>query len=238
MAQAAVAEGLAGSLLKVVSDPVHIAVLYEILGEYCHQLRNRLNSLKLSLYLAKRSGSASDAWTDLEQQYRQIEGFIEQVQVVCRPMPLAPVLIGLDAVIEDRHPTWQAWLAARGRSLELVAPREAAVGCFDPTRLTQGLDALAAWRSRAGPQGCPVRLRWWAVKHELRLSWHEPRARDLVSATPHPDLPASLALPVLARVVASHGGSFAISCRNGLRFNLRWPREIPSEARSSNWSTT
>src|SRR4051812_10760623 len=48
---------LTSSLCRIAADPAQVGTLYEILGGYCHQCRNTLNSLKLSLYLARRGGA-------------------------------------------------------------------------------------------------------------------------------------------------------------------------------------
>ena len=130
----------------------------------------------------------------------------------------------LAMLIDERRPVWGEWLAARGKRLELEGPPVPAVGDFDPTRLSQGLDALAAWRSKAGEPGTAVLLRWRAECDQLQLEWDEssgagawPKSREAA--------PASLALPMLARVMADHHGSLALHHGDGLRLRLTWPMD-------------
>jgi hypothetical protein len=228
MAQDAVVDGLAGSLLQMAADPDQIGVLYQFLGGYCHQFRNRLHSLKFSLYLANRSDSPpeGEAWTDLERRYLEFEQFVEHLQTICRPMRLSPIRFSLGAVLEERQPAWAQWLGRRQRALEFVSPKAAVIGCFDPCRLTQGLDALVAWRAQVGEAGTPVRLECTAQNDQLVLNWDEPEAHCLEAVSSPGDRPISLALPMMARVVSAHGGSLMIALQNHLRFTLRWPCEV------------
>jgi len=230
MNRGAVVEGLAGSLLDIVEDPVRIGSLHEVLREYCHECRNILNSMKLSLYLARRSAASTchDPWCQLESDYRIIERLIDQLQIICRPMPLAPMTTTLGDVLEERRPAWARWLARRGRTLELVGPKKATRGVFDPIRLTQGLDALAAWRSERGAPGTAVRVEWRARCDHFHLTWDEIESDGGPKDGGWCD---GLALPLVARVIAAHGGSFEVSRRENLRFRMRLPREVHPEHR-------
>jgi hypothetical protein len=224
--------GLSGSLLNVVADSSRVAALYEALGEYCHLVRNRLNSVKLSLYLAARPGSGQrdDRLLDLERRYLMLERFVEQLQTICRPMRLTPMPVAVGMLVEDRRPAWTEWLGARGIELELVPPRGPAVGVFDPLRLGQGLDALASWRGEVAPADSSVRVEWWSMPDALAVDWSEPRATSLGEPSPDGDAgtPASLALPLLAKAVAAHGGTVDVSLADGFRVALRWPHQAPS----------
>ena len=213
---------LALSLIAAASDPDQLRDLYAILGDFCHVFRNRLNCLKLSIYLAKRGGPLPrpDGWDRIEAEYREAEQMMEHLQLVCRPAPLSSMRLPLGMLLDERRPIWDGWLAGRGRRLELDGPSIPAVGDFDPTRLTQGLDALAAWRSRAGEPGTAILLRWRAESDQLQLEWDESAGRASKDAAP-----ASLALPMLARVMADHHGSLALAPGKGLRLRLKWPIE-------------
>src|SRR5262245_63205500 len=52
-------DALTGSLFRVATDASMVVALHDVLGSFCHECRNTLNSLKLSLYLAKRGASLS-----------------------------------------------------------------------------------------------------------------------------------------------------------------------------------
>src|SRR4051794_40430957 len=66
---------LSCDLLPVALDSTKIDALYGLLGEFCHNVRNRLNSLKLGLYLARRFDPDLDAtrWRPLEREYLELE---------------------------------------------------------------------------------------------------------------------------------------------------------------------
>ena len=51
----AIDDALGGQLLRIARDPDLRQRVYEHLREYCHQCRNRLNSLKLSPSFAQNS---------------------------------------------------------------------------------------------------------------------------------------------------------------------------------------
>jgi hypothetical protein len=215
-------EGLAVSLLRVSSDPAQRARLHQLLGTFCHQCRNTLNSLKLSLYLAKRSAAPDKLgpWNDLEPRYRDVEQFFERLQLIVRPMPLTTVRLPLALLLEDRGAAWSALLAARERRLDLAPPCESSTVAYDPLRLGDALDSLVAWRAEAGPAGQPARLRWDTVGGQAFLEWSEAAGSG---REPPCDGPQSLVLPLLGRVASAHGGSVSVDARDGLRVGLSWP---------------
>jgi len=219
--------GLPAALVDVASDPGRVAVLHRILGEFCHQFRNKLNSLKLSLYLAKRCHGSREAriWTDLEEKYRDVEQFMDQFQLICRPMALAPVRLSLEMFVQDRRRFWESCISVHGRRLELLPPPEPTIGWFDPCRLAQGMDALVAWRAQAGEAGSPIRIRWWAQDDLICLEWDEPidlHADDFAGSSQE----QSLALPMLARIMSVHHGQLSLTLEEHWTLLLRWPREI------------
>ena len=151
MVQAMQEDDLACSLIDVVSNPFKVRALHDILGGFCHQCRNTLNSLKLSLYLAKRdpAHAASPDWGDLDHRYRDVELLFDRLQAICRPMTLTPIKASLSLVMEERGRSWVEAMAARDRCLTLFAPPAGNdVGEFDPVRLPEGLSTFIFWRPR------------------------------------------------------------------------------------------
>jgi hypothetical protein len=229
MAEAGIVGGLAGSLLNITTDPARIDELYKLLGEYCHVFRNRLNSLKLSLYLARRAGNdpCAPPWAELERRYQDVENLIDRVQTICRPIRLDLIRLSPGAVLEDRGRIWAGWMARNGVSLALSPPGQKAEGTFDPNRLLQALDALVDWRSRAGDPGTSARLAWSLDCHRFLIEWEEQGpGRPAFDEETDEDRPAELALPLISRVMAAHGGTMTVGLEGGLRVRLRWPREV------------
>ncbi len=209
-------------MLRAASDPSQCAGLYELLGTYCHQFRNALNSLKLGLYLAKR-GAGCDrpaAWSTLDPPYVALERLLDRLQAIVRPMRLTLVRVPLGMLIDDRRVRWTELLAANGRALECRASSNDEPVAFDPYQLGLALDALAEWRAAAGPAGVSVILRWGIEGSNSELEWFEPAATAGESFTRQSD---ELALPLLGRVTSAHGGALSVDTRDGLRIGLRWP---------------
>jgi hypothetical protein len=223
--ESTVVGGLAGDLLKVAANAEQLGTLYEVLGEFNHLVRNRLNSVKLSLYLARRDGPASlePTWAELDRRYRAIEGFVEQLQIIYRPMPLRPMNVAVAMLFDERQSLWARCFEARQVRFLLTSPKEPMNGHFDPIRLGQGLDALAAWRGQTARPNSLVRVDWRVVGGEVVVRWREPDVTHL----PLDDLPGGdapcLALPLLARILLAHGGRVDASLEDGLLLQLRWP---------------
>lgn len=221
-------EGLTDLLNRIVRDPERIGSLHEILGPYCHQSRNLLNSLKMSLYLARHHEprSSCGAWVEVERAYREVEYLYERLQMICRPMPLAYVRLPLSLLLEDRRKTWVGGFAARGRTLELVAPLEPGVGDYDPNYLGQALDAFVSWRGEAGAEGLSASLRWWIGEGKFHLEWVESDPGAEVCPRCGWGRPESLALPLLGRVVSAHGGEMELVKPAGRHVRLSWPQVV------------
>src|SRR5262249_27083980 len=152
--------------------------LSEVFGAFCHQFRNGLNSLRMSLYVAEKLGKPldDDTWSDVEARYAALERFIDRFHQICRPLPLSPVRLPLAALSHDRRATWSGVLAGGGRRLVVIPPAAPASGAFDPLRLGQGLDDLVAWRARVGDAASNLRVRWSADGGAFRVTWDEPSA--------------------------------------------------------------
>jgi hypothetical protein len=214
-------------LLRVARDSDLRGMVYDHLRDYCHLCRNRLNSLKLSIYLAMRQANseAADPWIEIENHYRDLEARVEQVQFLCRPMVLSRVRLGLELLIDDRRTVWTRMMAEQGRGLELVPPAERAVASFDVEALGRALDSVVAWRASNDSGGRSARVRWWVGGGLAHVSWEEPATpRRSKNLPPSEEAPA-WTLPVLARVAQAHGGDYRIESDRGWRLEVAWPSE-------------
>ncbi len=223
-------EELTAALTRVAASPGRTRHLHEILGTYCHQARNVLNCLSMSLYLSRR-GSGSDGltvWTEVEAKYRAVEQFLDRVQSICRPMSLCAVRLPFSLLIEDRAKHWEGLLSAVQRRLILDPPVLPVVASFDPVRLGEAFEELVHWRVRVGPAGSVLRLRWAAVKDNLVVTWDELPARlqpcESFAASALPDVGSGLlTIPLLTRIVSLHGGTLEVFARRTWRIVLCWP---------------
>jgi hypothetical protein len=212
---------LAKQLLEAARDPMLRHSVYLQLGEYCHQCRNRLNSLKLSLFLATKhstDGLRRD-WTTIEREYLELERIVDRVQTIFRPMTLTRVTIALDLFFEDRREEWTRLISAGGGELEWLRPRSRGLASIDVVRMGQALDALVHWRAgECSPDGV-ARLRWWVEAGTAHVSWED---SDSSPTSPASDGP-TWTLPLIARVVEAHGGEFRLSDDKTWRLDLSWP---------------
>ena len=208
-------------LWQIASDPARIAGLHALVGDFCHLLRNRLNSLQMSLYLARRQDAAvePDVWNELEGQYRAAEGVVELFQTVCRPMSLTPITIGLGLIVGEFTARWAPRFAAKGVTLSAGSAGDESVSRVDPSRVGQGLEALAAWRLDRVDAGTGVVLRGSVARGRSRLDWIESSASRIGEG-------GELPLAALARVASAHGGSISQDDRDGWRLRLEWPNDV------------
>jgi hypothetical protein len=225
MFQATTDDLLGSQLLRIARDPDLRRMVYERLGEYCHQCRNRLNSLKLSLYLAMKNTppASPDLWVDIEHQYRELERRVDRVQTLCRPIILSRVTLGLELLIDDRREAWREVMSSNGRELEFVAPAERAVANFDVERLGQVFDSLVAWRASDHSSGSSARLRWWFEAGHAHIAWEEPLESGPTPRSSPSAFGATWTIPLLARVVLAHDGDLFVSEERGWRLEVSWP---------------
>jgi hypothetical protein len=238
---------LAGALARAAADPGNARHLHETFGSFCHQFRNGLHALRMTLYLAEKAGrrEEQDLWSGVEARYAVLERFIDRFHQVCRPLPLSPVRLPLDALFDDRRAAWSEVLAGFGRRLVVIPPAVPASGAFDPLQLGQGLDDLVAWRAGVGDPGTSLRVRWSVDGGAFRVTWDEPA--DLEPRHPPPtggpgsavrpssddDGLAALTLPYLATIMASHGGTAYATEKGPWRLTLRWPLDAPPTPRET-----
>ncbi|WP_254054049.1 hypothetical protein [Singulisphaera sp. GP187] len=228
MAQAMLEDDLACSLVGVASDPFKVRALHDILGVFCHQCRNTLNSLKLSLYLTKRDAShvASPLWGELDQRYHEVELLFDRLQAICRPMTLTPLRASLSLIMKERGASWVEAMAARDRSLRLVPPKSSDVGEFDPIRLPECLNTFILWRAEVGERGQPAQLGWRIEDDHFLIEWDEPSSFGVGGTPERSDRSDPLALPLLARVLSAHGGTMTLDFHDGLHLRATWPLTV------------
>jgi hypothetical protein len=234
-------EELSLSILRLVDDPQRIESLQQMLSGFNHRCRNSLNGIKMSLYLFKRQldGPMPRHWAELERTYQGLERLLDRLQVIYRPLSLTLVRAPLGQLINERWSTWSSWFNVRGRTLQVESRGDDLPGDFDPMYLGLGLDAFVGWRAEAAPAGSTASMAWSAADGLLELSWQEGQPTKCASAkngqpngpkVARPDRAVdSLALPLLARIVAAHGGSLEVSGSASLEARLRWPRITASE---------
>lgn len=244
------ADQLARALARVAGDPAQTETLYATFGGFCHEFRNGLNSLSMSLYLARRASGPEwdDVWSALEPRYTLVERFIDRFQLVCRPLRLTPVRLTLQALFDDRFDAWSTLLGARGRRLVVEPLGTSAPGAFDPMRLGSAFDDLVALRAEQGPRSTDLRVRWSTSEQGFRVDWDEPAATPPRPDGAHdksepktPDSPqpqetdalAALTVPLLARVMTAHGGTLQTDESDGWRLTLCWPLDAQPTPREA-----
>jgi len=209
-----------------------------LLSGYSHRCRNSLNGMKMSLYLFRREARENlpSIWNELEQTYQRIEKSFDQLQTIYRPMSLKMVRCALGQLITERAPNWRSCLQLKGRTLHLDPPEQEVAGDFDPIQLGIGLDALASWRGEFAETQRQTRVRWRNLDGSFEICWEEflagassassLRGVDPTLAPGHHSSPRadSLALPLLGRIIAAHGGRLEAHGESALRLKIRWPQ--------------
>ena len=225
-------DDLTRSCLDIAATPEESDRLYGKLRSFFHDSRNRLNQLKLGLYVARRSGDAptESQWDHLERSYGSLEQLIERLQMILRPTSLDAVDADLTTLLNERRASWTDWLARTRSCFDRPSSLKPITGRFDPIRMAQGLDALASWRHEQLAEFSTVRLRWGCQDESLFVVWEEMGSVVSVPLEGGTGQDVTLALPLLTRIIAAHGGHVEVAERNGLRVELRWPREAVEQA--------
>lgn len=231
------AAALSRALTRIAADAALGRGLHELLGSYCHQSRNVLNTLSMSLYLAQRgeTGDRAVPWA-IEPLYREVERFYDRLQAICRPLPHEPVTLELALLFQGREDAWACELAAHERRLLLAPPIGPAVGAFDPSRLQLAFDDLVAWRADAGPPATALRIGWNAEGGMFHVVCDEipdcgPEAQGIAPGEDNTEMRvdrfprtlAALTMPLVARAMTVHGGRLVESSRDPWRLELCWP---------------
>jgi nitrogen-specific signal transduction histidine kinase len=218
---------LADQLLWIAQDPDLRRSIYERLGGYCHQCRNRLNSLKLSLYLAmKQSLDTGEAyWAAIENEYQDLERSVDRIQVFCKPPTSSRVTLDLELLFENRRDAWTRVFMKEARTLEYDPPASPAIASFDVDQIGQALDSLVEWRAGEATSRGPARLRWWLEAGNAHVVWEESRAKMSHSGAVPAHDGATWSLPLLTRVVKAHGGDLSVTAKNGWKVELSWPSD-------------
>ena len=210
--------------------------LRQMLASYNHRCRNSLNGIKMGLYLFKREadGPMPPCWVELARIYDEIERSFDQLQLIYRPLPVRMVRSPLGLLVIERLPTWRSCFSGKGRTLDIDRPNQDDSGDFDPTYLALSLDAFVAWRAEAAQPMWRSLLSWRIADGCFEVSWDEIRPSrhtsddEHVSGIPHGSRSAvrvdSLALPLLTRVAAAHGGSLETTYEPSFGVKFRWPQ--------------
>ena len=225
-------DALSKSLLRFIEDG-QLPELRQALSGFNHRCRNMLNSMKMGFYLARRAatGPLPERWDELNRTYLEVERIFDLLQAIYRTMSLTLVQGPFRAVVEERGREWRGAFERESASLAIRPPSHEAAGEFDAMRLSSALDGFIAWRaSRVGPGGRAT-LSWATTRRHFELQWTETASPVAATRASAPLCPIaalavtgrSLALPLLARVVAEHRGRLTWSPGNPAELRIRWP---------------
>jgi hypothetical protein len=188
----------------------------------------------MGLYLFRREsrGAVPDCWGEIESVYHQVESLFDHLQTIYRPMTIAMVRSQVEELVRQHLPKWRSWYETGGRELHVDPPEAEVPGEFDPAQLGVGLDALASWRSDVGPPGALTRVTWAVDEGLIEFRWREMPAPERAAASGRAGAVGgragrpvdALALPLLARIIAAHGGRLEIESGQGFGVRLRWPQ--------------
>lgn len=228
-------DGLSGSLLRFIEEG-RIAELRQALSGFNHRCRNMLNSMKMGFYLTRRAstGPLPERWDDLNRTYQEVERLFDLMQSIYRTMALTTARQPFRAVVDERGRCWRAAFEREGGTLAIRPPAQEVAGEFDAVRIAAALDGFVAWRaSRLGPGG-RASLTWGTTRRHLEVSWTEASPAVAIARPAAPQCPVaslasttrSLALPLLARVVAEHHGRLSWTASPAAEARLRWPLAV------------
>lgn len=214
-------------LLNQLSFPRSLEVLQRFLDRYLHRARNRLNTIRLALYMARRSLGRDHAdLAPMEAAYEDLQKFLEHFQRFTLPLELTLVEGPLERFLSTQVAEFQSrCMLDRERLpyIELdpdprVRPRK-----FDPNRLgpalLEYLQSVAADPMRSDS----IRLRTEHRGPDLIVTTSSESTSEPPPVPDQPTLASKLAIPWLARVVTAHGADFAYHPEPGIEWRIRWP---------------
>jgi hypothetical protein len=205
-----------------------------MLRHFSHRCRNTLSGIKLGLYLLKKEleGQSPSRWIELGRTCDEIEKLFDRLQRIYQSTSLTVVRSPLGQLFAERLPVWRCRYAAWGRTILVDPPEHEPSGDFDPTHLGVGLDAFVAWRAESGDSREP-RLAWRVMGGHFEISWQESpvegrngqrRSEQSLPGSSPADCTGSMALLLLARVVADHNGELEARSDPALEVTVRWPQ--------------
>ena len=177
-------------------------------------------------------GPSCSHWRDLGRRCDEIEKLFDRLDRIYQSTPLFLVRSPLGQLFAERLRTWRSLYPDWAPAIALDPPKHDAVGDFDPSQLGLGLDALVMSRAESGKSREP-RLGWRATGSQFQIFWEETpdtAASDAGYSAESPlgsqssDCCASLALLVLARIAADHGGELRTRDEPALSVLIQWPQ--------------
>lgn len=225
-------DGLGASLLRFIEEG-RTQELRQALSGFNHRCRNMLNSMKMGFYLARRSASGPlpERWHELNGTYLEVERLFDFMQSIYRTMSLTMVQQPFRAMVDERGRDWRAAFEREGAVLAIRPPARESAGEFDAMRIASAFDAFVSWRAaRLGPGG-QATLTWATTRRHFEVYWNEASPTAPIARTSAPQCPVaalasttrSLALPLLARVVAEHRGRLSWTPGPAAEARIRWP---------------
>jgi signal transduction histidine kinase len=216
---------LSDLVLSLTSDEASRSVLDRFLDRYVHQVRNRLNTIRLGLYIARRCpGSRPESLNELDTSYRELEQYVEQFQRLTRPVELSPIIGSFDRFIAERVRIWRKTLSIDSEAIQFESSGQGVPRSFDPNRLGQALDEFVARRVRDLPEGGTLLV----SLSESRL-WIESRPGLDHSPDFEQDLEdresrsSDMSLAWLGRIVRAHGGVLLTRVGQAKYWGIDWP---------------
>ena len=219
-----------------IGEPAGLEVGPRIMRHFSHRCRNSLSGIKLGLYLLKKEldpdGPSDSRWNELGRTYDEIEKLFDGLQRLYQSTSLTVVRSPLGRLFAERLPLWRSRFPEWGRTIKVDPPEHEDAGDFDPTQFGHGLDAFVAWRAGSGDSH-EVRLAWRVGAGHFEISWDEAPAASRNGQSACEKSPSgsssavwtgSLALLLLARVAADHGGELEAQRDPALRVKVRWPQ--------------